>query len=565
MTHTNFNTEQSIYETWRECNKDNLDIPAIEYFGRQWTFREADEMIDGYARAFLALGIPEGRSVTFCVPTLPSTIFAFYALNKLGIRANFVSDALLRLDVREYTDGADADALFILDRFYSSVGADIAKTSLKNIIIVSLADDAPEQVRPALGGFAFWNTATFHGDMNYLKLEKFIDGGTRTGEIESVYRKGDTAVVLYTGGSTGIPKGIELTDEAAIRMSGAYLAMDFARVGDRNLILIPPNHPTSFMLSMVVPWNLGVTQVLQPIYNKNTFLDDLRKLKPQVVAVAAPSHYATLLLSDLKEGDLSTLRLAGCGGEAVTYEFAVAVNTALKKAGVIYPYLVLGYGMSELGSASTVISHKDKGAHTLFNKVGKTLPGVEGRIVDDNGNILGDNSRGNLEIKSPWRMKGYYKQPELTTAFFTEDGFAKTGDIAIRDENGYYDVLGRASDSFITPDGETVYLFDIERVVYKEKAVAEAEVIGLDGKIPLVHIVLNAGYSDKAADVIGRIHNLCNKHLREVELPQGYKIRESFGTNPISTKRDYKALLKERDGYVMPDGNGGLRPVAFSE
>ena len=83
------------------------------------------------------------------------------------------------------------------------------------------------------------------------------------------------------------------------------------------------------------------------------------------------------------------------------------------------------------------------------------------------GKLLGDNIRGNLEVKTPCRMKGYFKQPDLTAEFFTDDGFAITGDIAIRDENGYYDVLGRASDSILASDGSKVFLFDIEEMIYE--------------------------------------------------------------------------------------------------
>ena len=155
-------------------------------------------------------------------------------------------------------------------------------------------------------------------------------------------------------------------------------------------------------------------------------------------------------------------------------------------------------------------------------------------------------------------MKGYFKNPELTKAFFTEDGFAKTGDIAVRDENGYYDVLGRAEDSVVAPDGSRVYLFDIERVVYKDKAVLECEVVGLeiDGKKePVVHIVLNSDYIGKDEEVILRVHKLCKEQLTENELPRAYKIREAFGTNPISQKRDYRALLTEREGCFEVEGD----------
>jgi long-chain acyl-CoA synthetase len=580
-----FNKKNSIYEAWRECNSEHKDLPAIEYFGNQWTFKKANEMMDIYAKAFMRMLPDKTKSVTFCVPTLPSTIFAFYALNKIGIRANFVSHAILSSDAKKYIDEADAELVFVLDKFYPMVSTAICNSSAKDIVIVSLLDDVVneraliQQIKKSSSELkripsflikqklkiAFKKIKAKHKicGKNLISLQEFIslsNGCSR--EIKSTFTPNETAVVLYTGGSTGIPKGVEITNEAVIQLSKTYKDVIEIEAGNRSLILIPPNHPTSFMVCLIMPWFYGATHVLQPIYNKNTFANDLKSAKAQF-ALAAPSHYATLVSADLKAGDFMYLKCASSGGEPVSFELAEAINKSLEKAGAERPWLALGYGMSELGP--TVFSSPNESA--LYNKVGKPIPGVEARIVDDDGNLLGDNEKGNLEVKTPYRMKGYFKQPKLTKAFFTEDGYAKTGDIAVRDDNGFYDVLGRATDSITTSDGTKIYLFDIERVIYRDFAVLEAEVIGLDNKeglekIPLVHIVLNPNYIGMDKEVILRVHKLCQEHLTKNEIPQGYKIRKAFGTNPISTKRDYMALMLERDGYFVVDG-ANLREVAF--
>ncbi|MCL2821513.1 MAG: acyl--CoA ligase [Oscillospiraceae bacterium] len=568
---TIFSENNSIYETWRKCNSGHPDLPALEYFGNQWTLKHCEEIIDVYARAFLKLLPDKSKSVTFCTPTLPSTFFAFYALNKIGVRANFVSHTILPSNPKEYIEETDTEILVLFDGFFKTVAASLKKVSLKKIIIVSLSDGIetiPEYVSDKLRPYLQMKNSAGKIKLvmpfkKVLSVSKFTSIGKKETEtVKPVYNADETAVVLYTGGSTGVPKGVEMTNEGFISMAKVYTSMSKfdIQVGDRQLILIPPNHPTSFVHTIIIPWFFGAIQVLQPLYNKDSFAFDLFTTKANIV-MAAPNHYSALPVCDMSESTLKELKWAYCGGEAVSYEFALSVNKALVRLGARNPYLVIGYGMSEIGPMAIVTQNNPE----LINKVGKPITDVVARIVDDKGSVLGDNMRGNLEVKSPCRMKGYFKQPELTSIFFTEDGYAKTGDIAVRDENGYYDVIGRATDSIIAVDGSKVYLFDIERIIYKDPAVLEAEVIGLsvNGKdIPVVHIVLNSEHIGKENEVILRVHALCKEHLSVNEMPQGYKIREAFGTNPISAKRDYRALLEERDGYFMVDGDE-VRAIGF--
>lgn len=561
----------SIYDQWLYNNQQYFSIPAIEYFGKQYTFEEVNEMINHYARVFKQLQSDNTSSVTICAPIVPSTIFAFYALNKLGIRVNFVSHLLIQADANTYIDGNNTETLLILDRFYSAVENQLQKTNLKNVIVSSLADDTIKDVGKILGGDTIYQSAK--NSTNSQKFNNFlsIDEFKKIGEnlnfaVQSNYVEGETAVILYTGGSTGIPKGVEITNEAMANMHDICIKQEYDYVpGDRNLCIIPPNHPTSFVHCLVTPWLYGVTQVLQPIYDKNRFASDLRSLKVQY-AMGAASHYATLIDSDLKDGELSHLKWAFCGGEPVSYELANNINKVFRRTGVQNPHLALAYGMSELGPMC-MISYSKK---DLANKVGPTVPGVKARIRDLATNeIVNNGKRGRLEILTPCRMKGYFKNPELTKQFFMEDGYANTGDIAICDEDGNYEVLGRQADSFLAPDNSVVYLFDVENFVYQDEAILEAEVVKYQDEegnyVPGVHMVLQPEYIGKEEEVIKRLHMKCEAMLGQYEIPTAYKVRESFDTNMASGKRDYLSLLKERDGFYRVNSNGEVEAFSFPD
>jgi len=562
------NTNISIYQNWFKQNGSFIDAPGIEYFGSQTTFAEIDKTIDVYARSFKSLRKKKDRSVTICSLLIPSTIYTVYALNKLGVRVNFVSNTMLMANGKEFIDNNDTETLLILDRFYPGVAEELEKTDLENVIIAALGNDTNEQVKQLLGGTDFLKRAKgLPKKVDFIELDDFVlEGKKKTDRITPVYNQGDTAVILYTGGSTGIPKGIEITNEGLAKMYNVCVAQGYDyEIGDRNLCLIPPNHPTSFVHTLVNPWLWGINQVLQPIYNKYTFAKDVKDLKVQYT-MAAPSHYQTLLQTEIQKGDFSHVKRMFTGGEPMTKQTAEALVSVMEKAGVQNPWPSLCYGMSELGPLA-IFSFQRQG---LLNKVGKPVPGVEARIVDDQGNILGNNVRGNLEIKTPCRMKAYFKQPELTAEFFTDDGYGITGDIAIRDDEENYNVLGRSSDSFVAPDGNRTYMFDIENFVYQDPAVMEAEVIklpvedGINKFIPLVHIILNPEWVGKEAEILTRVNQNCNEQFKGYSTPKGYKFRKEFGTNPISQKRDYLGLLDERDGYYRVTETG-ITEVSFPE
>jgi acyl-coenzyme A synthetase/AMP-(fatty) acid ligase len=580
---------QSIYQAWAGENlasEERRQTPALEYFSNQWTFSEVDQRINEYARAFKSLRNNPESSVTFCTPTLPATMMAFYALNKLGVRAQFVSPEILASSLQNKLDETDTETLVVFDGFYKQITKSIAtSTKLKNVIIDSLSnnvEDVPPDTTDKLkqyldASFSSKNLKKIktltglmqiykHDKKDVLGVNEFLGMMNRSGEgVEPVFVPNTTSVILYTGGSTGIPKGVEKTDESIISISNYDPRNSREYNGEkRNGVFIPPNHPTAFVHSLTGPWFRGRTQVLQPIYNKHTFPRDVYDLRLNE-AIAAPSHFVMFIESDLPDDSLPFLHFPICGGEKVPAPWVPGINAAFDRLGA-KTSLYICYGMSELGPCAIM----NTGDRSMGNKAGEPLEGVLTRIVDDDGNILDFGQEGNLEVNvdaTGSAMKGYFKDPGSTKKIWTIDRYIKTGDRAVKDKHGVHDILGRASEYFIDETGEKHHLYRLEEALYKSHAILEGEATKLTvngGEIPVAHVVLKNQYQGNEIRALREITEIC-KGLRPVERPQGVRFIKDFGTNKVSTKREHESLKRVHKGYYCISKSGRVCEITFSK
>ena len=407
--------------------------------------------------------------------------------------------------------------------------------------------------------------------IDYIELPEFIKLGENSNiKLERIpYVPNKPAVITYTSGTTGNPKGVVHTNDSINNMIMIYeLANGFGvKCGDRNLVLIPPMYLTSFVHSIYAPMTLGTTNILQPIYNPKSLGKELKKYEP-VTVIASKAHYLNLEDSRLPQGSLSHTKFAYCGGEAISKSVAIRIDNILEFFGI--PPMILGYGETEF--ATMVMFNNDIPNRT--NESGMLIPEVKAKILDlVTGLPVPQGQRGELYIQTPAMMLEYLNNPEATSEFFVMDDngetWAKTGDIAQilyqQDGKDIYEVSGRASDSFIDENGNVVYLFDIETKVEDVKYVQQAEVIALtvDGKkVPVVHVILDKKAKRFAGDILRIIDTTLKKdNTNESAIPYAYKLRDSFETSPISGKRDYAILKYETDGYVRFNKQGELEPI----
>ncbi|MDO5569011.1 MAG: class I adenylate-forming enzyme family protein [bacterium] len=559
------NVEKILVDNIIDRNQNHFNITALEYFGTKITYKEFFKLIELYAKSFQNLGIKNGDVVTLCLAGTPDAVITFYALNKLGAVANFVNPNYFKINSKKYMDGTGSTVLFILDRFYDKLKDSISETKTNKIILSSLSSYASvfNKFKLDKNFFKTINKNKIIKGIEYFDLDSFLVCGKNNNNIlKSVpYEKNKDVGIFYTSGTTGDPKGVLVTNDGFNNMITMYDVLNgMDRVaGDRNLVVIPPMYETGISHGINAPFAFGCTNILQPIYDKYTFANDLKKYKPNTVT-AAGSHYATAIESNLKRGDLESLRYPCTGGEALTKEFAREISEKLMYFGAKNP-LIIGYGASEFGCMVMINQY----LKNRTNESGYTMPFVEARIVDTiTGKELGANERGEVQVRTPAMMKSYYKMPEKTLEIFCVDEngkkWAKTGDYGLKNENGVYEVFGRITDSFINEKGESVYLFEYEQLIARHPAVLECEAVAItidNKKVPVIHLVLKKDYKNKSEEVLREIYNLLLKEKSEY-MPYCFKIRDGFNTSPISGKRDYLSLLYETNGFINIDNKGQI-------
>lgn len=564
-------TEKTIIDNIEDRNQNNLNVTSFESIGgSSIDYKTFFEMVNVYAKGFKELGVENGDIVTLCSAGTLDTVINFAALNKIGAVAQFVNPNYFKNNSKKYINGSNSKLLICLDRFYPLIKESIEVTNVKQIILSSISEYSSYLYKILIRRKRIKNNQKIEG-INYIDLPDFIKLGENSKIVleRLSYEKDKPAVITYTSGTTGNPKGVVHTNDSINNMITIYeLANGVgAKVGYRNLVLIPPMYLTSLVHEIITPMTLGATNIMQPIYNPTTFARDLKKYEPQAT-VGSKAHYLSLENSKYKKDSFNFLKLAYCGGEPFSKTVAIRINKILEFYGV--QPLIIGYGQTEFGTM-TMFNYE---IPTRINESGILLPEIKAKILDlKTGKPVEKGKRGELYIQTPAMMKEYFNNPEATSKFFVTDEngeqWGRTGDIAeVKYQfNGkdVYEVTGRSSDSFIDENGNIVYLFDIETKVENIKYVKEAEVIALtvDGKcVPIVHVILDKKAYKISEEIIRLIDMSLKKDNNNTSsIPYAYKIRDSFATSPISGKRDYAILQYETDGYLKFNSEGKLEPI----
>ncbi|MCU0270010.1 MAG: AMP-binding protein [Acidimicrobiales bacterium] len=349
-----------------------------------------------------------------------------------------------------------------------------------------------------------------------------VDGADPLSEAEPA-AQGDIAALFYTSGTTGVPKGAELTHRALVGQMAAGAAWYAGLRRDEAVVSLPVAHIMGFAVLMGFAW-AGIPAYVIPHFRPDTVLDAIERRRASIF-IGVPAMYRLMDEAGAQGRDLTCVRVWGSGADVMPEDLALefkkrGATATLPLIGPVGEALfVEGYGMVELGGGAAAKLSPPGLRLGLGESVGVSLPGYHLKVVDDDGREVGAGEVGELWIRGPGVIKGYWNAPDATAATITEDGWLRSGDLARRGPFGSVLFVGRAKD-VIKHGGYSVYALEVQEALERHPAVLEAAVLGLPdervGEVPVAAVRLAEGAS---LDEL-RLEEWAAEHLADYKVPK---------------------------------------------
>lgn len=487
--------------------------------GRRIHYRDLEPLARRAAAAFIAAGIAPGDRVAIWAPNSIEWIIATLGAQSAGAS---IVPLNTRLKGRE--------ASFILN----NSGAKLLVT-VSEFLGLSYPELLKGEDLPALQGIVL-----LEGDTGGMPWPAFLHAGDAIDPAE-VDRRLDAldeeqvCDILFTSGTTGNPKGAVTAHGQNVRLYIAYGRT--LRIGpdDRYLIINPFFHSFGYKAGWLTALLAGATVLPHGMFAPDAVLERIEREKVTILP-GPPTIYQSLLAADHGARDVSSLRLAMTGAASVP---VTLIHEMWNKLGI--DMVVTAYGLTETCGTVTMCRDDDD-AETIANTAGRPLDGIEVRLVDGEGRSVPDGEPGELLVRGPNVMRGYFNDPEATAAAIDADGWLRTGDIAVRDARGNVKITDRAKDIFIV-GGFNAYPAEIEGLLAANPVVMQSAVIGVPdprlGEVPKAYVVLRPGALATPDEIVA----WCRENMANYKVPRQVEIRDSLPLNAAGKVQ--KFLLRD--------------------
>ena len=537
--------EGSLYDAVYESTLKYPYNTAIEYENNQITYKQLIKKINKVAKALKTLGVNKGDKVTICMPNTPEEVTMFYAINEIGAVANMIHPLSSEKDIEYYLNKSNSKVMLCIDIAYKKVNNIIDNTSLEKVIVTS-ATKSMERITAFLYWLLKGRKINIKENEKIILWDHFIAKANLYNEdpYEQV-ASNDPAVILYSGGTTGKPKGVVISNYSfnAQALQSKYTEPEALEPENAFLTFLPNFHAFGIGICTHTPLYNGMRAILIPQFNAKKFKKYLRKYKFNVLC-GVPTLYDAVSKMKFRKNELSTLKLVVCGGDAMSIDLKKRVNAFLKEYGC-KTELKIGYGLTE---SSGVVSLSPDGILDESDVIGYPFPNTEFKIIDINTKKETPlEEDGELIISGPNIMLEYLDEPEETkNTLFQMDGktWLHTGDIACVDKRGLFHYKSRLKRMIIT-SGYNVYPSHVEEILTNHEAILKCAVIGIKneskGETVKAFIVLREGYNNLLTK--SSIQKYMKENLAKFEIPREIRYIDDLPTTLVG-KIAYKELEK---------------------
>ena len=531
--------QRPLFEILDEALARFADNPCTDFMGKVLTYRQIGDLVSRAAKGFQDMGVGPGVKVGLFLPNTPYSIICYHAVLKCGgIVVNF-NPLYGDKEVARQIEDSETGIMVTLDvaPLYDKLMRLFDVTPLKTLVMCRMSDILPFPKDWLFPIVKFRDKVRIPKDRRHVRFDRLIanDGAYRPVEVKPA----DLAVLQYTGGTTGEPKGAMLT-HGNLSVNVAQATMWFTTIEpgrETVLAVLPFFHVFAMTAIMNTALSIGASLILIPRFKLDETMKVIDRKKPTVLPGVPTIFGAINAHPERDRYDLSSLRLCLSGGSSLPHEVRMAFERA---SGC---QLGEGYGLTE---ASPVICATPFDGRVKPGSIGLPLPGTIVEIVslDDPGKVLPPGERGEICARGPQVMQAYWRKPDATAQALA-DGRLHTGDVGYMDEEGWVFIVDRIKDIIIA-SGYNIYPRNVEEAIYEHPAVEECVVAGVPdpyrGQTVKAFVKLKRGQSLTLED----LKDFLSDRLSPMEIPKQLNIRDELPRTMVG-KLSRKALLEEEE------------------
>ncbi|MGE7600964.1 AMP-binding protein [Peribacillus sp. NPDC097675] len=516
--------DKPLYSLLKEAADEFPDKVSIHFQGKELTFKEVYESSTKFASYLKSIGLKKGERVAVMLPNCPQGVISFFGILMAGGVVVQTNPTYTERELHQQLKDSGAKIILAMDILFPRVTVASQGTEIEHIIVTAIKDYLPfpkNLIYPFIQKKEYGIVVKVeHAGNHHLFTE--IMKQKISGEVaEPIDVDNDLALLQYTGGTTGTPKGVMLTHKNLIAntaMCNAWLYR-CKRGEERVLAILPFFHVYGMTTVLVLSVMEGNTMIIMPKFDVESTLKTIQKQRPTLFPGAPTMYIGLLNHPDVSKYDLSSIEACLSGSAPLPLEIQEQFET------VTGGKLVEGFGLSETSPVTHANFIWDQ--PRVKGSIGLPWPDTDSVILSlETGEELPPHEIGEIAIKGPQVMKGYWNRPEDTENTF-KNGWLLTGDLGYMDERGFFYVVERKKDTIIA-GGFNIYPREVEEVLYEHEAVQEVVVAGIPdpyrGETVKAYVVLKKGVSVTEEE----LNQFVRKSLASYKVPRLYEFRDEL-------------------------------------